>query len=213
MSDIYILGIGRNTINIIELAEDCGYTIGGLYHYDSTRNGEIYFGYRIDGSFEDVLEKEDILNKEFALSMGDINIKAKLYQKIKAKGGNLPTLIHPSCFVSRYSHIEGGVQILPHSIVEADTFIGEDTTITVNSVIAHNVRIGQHNLISGNVMVGAYTQIGNFTHIGQGSIAVSGKVEKIGDNCILGAGSVLLSSMPSNCVFAGNPAKFIKENK
>lgn len=32
---------------------------------------------------------------------------------------------------------------------------------------------------------------------------------EIGDNCILGAGSVLSSSMPANSVYAGVPAKFI----
>lgn len=32
---------------------------------------------------------------------------------------------------------------------------------------------------------------------------------EMGDNCILGAGSVLSSSMPSNSVYAGTPAKFI----
>lgn len=32
---------------------------------------------------------------------------------------------------------------------------------------------------------------------------------EMGDNCILGAGSVLNSSMPSNSVYAGTPAKFI----
>ena len=31
----------------------------------------------------------------------------------------------------------------------------------------------------------------------------------MGDNCILGAGSVLNSSTPPNSVFAGTPAKFI----
>lgn len=32
---------------------------------------------------------------------------------------------------------------------------------------------------------------------------------KMGNNCILGAGSVLSSSMPDNSVYAGVPAKFI----
>lgn len=32
---------------------------------------------------------------------------------------------------------------------------------------------------------------------------------QMGDNCILGAGSVLNSSMPNNTVYAGTPAKFI----
>lgn len=34
---------------------------------------------------------------------------------------------------------------------------------------------------------------------------------EIGDNCILGANSVLTDSMPSNTVYAGNPAKYVCE--
>lgn len=32
----------------------------------------------------------------------------------------------------------------------------------------------------------------------------------IGDNVIVGAGSVVVKDVPSNCVVAGNPAKIIK---
>lgn len=95
-------------------------------------------------------------------------------------------------------------------IVEGDVEVGDDTSLTVNTVIAHSVKIGPHNLISGNVMIGAYASIGTYNHIGQGSVVVSGKVGHIGDNCILGAGAVLVSDMDSNCVFKGNPAKFLR---
>lgn len=33
---------------------------------------------------------------------------------------------------------------------------------------------------------------------------------KIGDNVIIGAGSVVVRDVPDNCVVAGNPAKIIK---
>ena len=33
---------------------------------------------------------------------------------------------------------------------------------------------------------------------------------KIGDNVIIGAGSVVVKDIPSNCIAAGNPAKVIK---
>lgn len=213
MEDIYILGIGRNSINIIELAQDCGYHIKGLIHYDASRNGEKYFNFPVIGSFQELISQDFVREKNFALSMGDLFYKRQLFEKLILMGGNVPSLIHPSCFISKYSTIERGVQILPHSIIEADSVIGEDTSITVNSVIAHNVKVGKHNLISGNVMVGAYCNLGNMTHIGQGSVIVSGKVKKIGDYSILGAGSVLISDMPSNEVWAGNPAKFIKNNQ
>ena len=35
---------------------------------------------------------------------------------------------------------------------------------------------------------------------------------KIGNNVIIGAGSVVVKDVPDNCVVAGNPAKIIKNN-
>lgn len=205
-NDVYILGIGRNTVTIMDLVEDCGYTIKGLLHYNHERVGEEYFGNKIVGSFEEILSKPSLEGISFVLSMGDVHIREEIYERIISKGGNVPTLIHPSCIVSKRAQIGNGVQIMPMSIVQGDTVIGENTVITVNSVIAHSVTIGSHCLISGNVMVGAYSKVNDLTHIGQGSIVVSGKVDSIGKNCVLGAGAVLTKNMPDSTVFVGNPA-------
>jgi maltose O-acetyltransferase len=50
-------------------------------------------------------------------------------------------------------------------------------------------------------------KIGNNVFIGTSTIIMPGV--EIGDNVIVGAGSVVTKSIPSNVVFAGNPAKFI----
>ena len=210
MKEIYILGIGHNSITTIDLCCDCGYEIKGLIHYNQDRTGEVFFGHKIIGSFDEYLNKDFCKGKNFALSMGNMQIKSSLFKTILDLGGNVPTLIHPSSYISSNSKIGRGVQIMQQCIVEGDVVIEDDTSITVNTVIAHSVKIGKHNLISGNVMVGAYAEIGQYNHIGQSSVVVSGKVKYIGDYCILGAGAVLVSNMDSNCVFKGNPAKFLR---
>ena len=53
----------------------------------------------------------------------------------------------------------------------------------------------------GRIKIGKNCFIGNNCTFLPGS--------KMGDNCILGAGSLLNSSMPDNSVYAGVPAKFI----
>lgn len=53
----------------------------------------------------------------------------------------------------------------------------------------------------GRIKIGKNCFVGNNCTFLPGS--------QMGDNCILGAGSVLNSSMPSNSVYAGVPAKFI----
>ena len=208
--DIYVLGIGHNTLNIVELAIDCGYKIAGLIHYDSSRTGEIYNGFPIIGSFEEMLLPELVAGRRYALSMGDLSIRSYLFKEITKLKGELPSLIHPSSYVSRYAQIGKGVQIQPHCVIESETIIGDNTTVVVNTIVHHNVTISHDDFIAGNVVVGAYTHIGYFVQIGQGAVIVSGKVKNIGNNCILGAGSVLLENMEDNSVYVGNPARFLK---
>ncbi len=49
--------------------------------------------------------------------------------------------------------------------------------------------------------------IGNHTFIGQRAIILPGIT--IGNNCIVGAGSIVTKNIPDSQVWAGNPAKFI----
>ena len=84
MKDIYILGVGCNTVVYIDLVESCGYRVVGLYHYEEGRTGEIYFGHKIIGSNEELFSL-DLSGKQFAISVGDNKIRSSLYNKILYK--------------------------------------------------------------------------------------------------------------------------------
>lgn len=51
-------------------------------------------------------------------------------------------------------------------------------------------------------------EIGDDCFIGMNSIILKGT--KLGNNVIVGAGSVVHDSFPDNCIIAGNPAKIVK---
>jgi acetyltransferase-like isoleucine patch superfamily enzyme len=53
----------------------------------------------------------------------------------------------------------------------------------------------------------AHTWIGNSCFIGARAIILPGI--RIGDGCIVGAGSVVTSDVPARCAVAGNPARII----
>ena len=55
----------------------------------------------------------------------------------------------------------------------------------------------------------APVKIGKCVWLGAGVIVLPGV--EIGDNCVIGAGSVVTKNVPANCVAVGNPCRVIRE--
>lgn len=85
-------------------------------------------------------------------------------------------------------------------------YIGDDVLIGHNVVIAtlnHLVEPAKRN-----GMIPKSVHISNKVWIGSNSTILPGVT--IGENSIIGAGSVVTKDIPANTVYAGNPARFIK---
>lgn len=81
--------------------------------------------------------------------------------------------------------------------------INKDTVFGENCILRHSTTIGNKGefdrvcpIIGNNVNIGAH-------------VCILGDIE-IGNNVIIGAGSMITKSIPSNCVVVGNPARIIK---
>lgn len=207
---IYILGVGRNTPVYIDLALTCNYEIGGLFHYNNEKNGQLIHGFEILGSFEDLFSQYKIAGKNFAMSMGDNKIRRDISLKIRENGGMTPNLINPTAYVSRFVKMGTGVVVHANASIQADVIIGDDSVISFNVDLVHNSVIEEGCFIAGGSIVGAYTNVKKFAFIGIGAKVVSGKVAYIGENSKIGAGSVVINNVEDNSIVAGVPAKKIQ---
>ena len=95
------------------------------------------------------------------------------------------------------------------------TFIGAGFKVIHGQglVVNKSTRIGnfvtlRHNTTIGNSKSGGKSpKIGNYVDIGANCVVI-GDVE-IGENSIIGAGSVIVKSVPPNSVVVGNPGRVI----
>ena len=141
------------------------------------------------------------------------------------------------CQLSKFSQVGKGCVIRgPGTFTGSHISLGDNVTIGTDSVflssdayikIGSNVLFGPHVfIITGNHrinVVGQYITevteklpendadvvIGDDVWIGAGSIILKGV--QIGEGCVIGAGSVVTKSLEPYGVYAGNPAKNIKD--
>ncbi|MDQ9094139.1 acyltransferase [Pseudoalteromonas haloplanktis] len=98
-------------------------------------------------------------------------------------------------------------------------FIGDNTTITGATLLGHDASpcvFLDELIVKKNVWSSGSRKsfrdpirVGNNVFVGHGAIILPGVA--IGDNTIVAAGSVVIKNLESDSVYAGNPAKKVKD--
>lgn len=210
MEKIVLVGGGGHCKVIIDIIKSVRkYKIVGIT--DANTKDEQIIGVPIIGN-DDVLE--DLYNQgvENAFvcvgALGSIQIRNKIFDKLKSIGFNIPKLIHKNAIVSPYAKIGEGTCIMAGSIVNPGAVIEENCIINTGSIIEHDCLIGKNTHISPKASVAGGSKIGHDCHIGTGSTIIQGI--KIGNNVVVGAGAVVLDNIEDNVTAVGIPSKIIK---
>lgn len=149
-------------------------------------------------------------------------------------------MIHPTADV-KAKNIGNGTNIWQFCVVFADARIGENCNICAHVLIENDVKIGDNVTVKSgvqlwdgvtledNVFIGPNvtftndkfprskvypeqflrTVIKKGASVGANSTILAGVT--IGENAMIGAGSVVTHDVPANEVWLGNPAKFLRK--
>lgn len=143
----------------------------------------------------------------FVVALGDPKWKCH-YAEIALRNGGVPySLIEKSASVGVHSKIGMGCLILGNVRVSVNCYVGDFVSLSYSCVIGHDAKIGSF------CHIGAFGFMGGFSELGE-RVTMYPRVsvlphKKVGDNAILGAGSVCLRNVKPGVTVFGIPAKEI----
>lgn len=205
MKSLILIGGGGHCKSVIEVAESAGYEIKGILDMPDEVGKEVLPGHKVIGTDDEIpLYVEEC---DFVITVGFIKnpaIRIKLYNKVKAAGGRLATIIASTAHVSKYAELGEGTVIMHHAFVNACAKIGDNCIINTFVNIEHDAEVGNQCHISTGTMVNGECKIGDNCFIGSQSVCAN--CIEIASDIIVGAGSVVRKSIRMKGIYAGNPA-------
>ena len=207
MKNLVVVGGGGFAKEVIWLARDCGFNVVGVLDDAFVSAGVTVSDVELLGKVEDWLQYQDC---SFIVAIGSPRTRATVVEKMNALGKpDFATLIHPSVQMSSFVQIGRGTLICAGTILTVDIKLGSHVILNLNVTVGHESIIGDYVTVapmvavSGNVCLDEYTEVGTGASIKQGL--------KLHRGSMLGMGSVLTKEIPANTIFAGNPAKRLRE--
>ena len=122
-------------------------------------------------------------------------------------------IIHENCFIGPFVEIQKNVSVGENTKIQSHSFICELVDIGRNCFIGHGV-VFINDLFSeggpagGNINKWRTTKISDNVSIGSNATILPVSITK---NVVIGAGSVVTKDITKSGVYAGNPAKLIRQ--
>ena len=141
------------------------------------------------------------------IAVGDNHIRWSKHCLLRDAGSNIVSVIHPFSAISEFVTLGPGSVVMPGAVINIGSTLGQACIVNTGATIDHDCQIheavhicpGAH--LAGGVIVEQYSQLGI------GSLVC--QMVHIGENVMLGAGTVVIDNVEANSKMVGNPARLI----
>lgn len=192
------------------IGEDGFFEIVGFLDDDQAKQGIQVRGLPVLGTSQMLYECRRLGVQAAFVPIGNNTKRLQLLEM--ARGANLvtPPFIHRSANVSVDATIGEAVYILPQAVVMPYAVIEDGCMISMNCSIAHHTVIRQGGFVSTGVNLGANIRVGPRAFLGIGCTVMTG-VRQVGEDAVVGAGAVVIKSVPDGATVVGVPARELKQ--
>ena len=154
-------------------------------------------------------ERDEYRDCDFYVCMGyrHRRTKAEILVRLEALGRRLPSVIHPTSWVSPTARVGPGVFIYPMCVVDKGVVLDAGVVLNNAVTVSHDSIIGSAGYLSPGVTVSGEVRIGECVFVGSG--ATIANLITIGQNVTVGVGTVVTRDVGSDLSVIGNPMKIL----
>ncbi len=202
MKNVVIIGTGGHAkviTDIVLSARD--HLVGFLTSDDSIEN---FMGWPVLGKDT---EYHQFMDCCFVIAIGNPQVRERISKNLT--GAKWYTAIHPSASISTINTTIGsGSVIMANAVVNPCAKIGNHCIINSNATVEHENIIDDFVHISVGTKLAGAVRVGKRTWIGIGASVSNGI--SICQDCMIGAGAVVVKNIESPGTYVGIPAHKIK---
>jgi len=204
---VLIYGSGGFGRAVAWLAHDADYDVLAFIDDDSSRWGQQVNGIPVI-SIDEAAQK--YIDVPVTIAIAHPSTRKTISEKVKERGFDFATLIHPKTLKSELVEIGKGCIIKAGNIINVNVKIKDFVHINLGCIIGHDVIIHDFATLALGVRVSGWVFIHEGVFIGTGAVIINGTPDaplEIGSYAVVGAGAVVTRSVPPGVTVVGVPAK------
>ena len=207
MRDLVIVGAGgfaRETA----AAAGPAWNVVGFLDDDPALHGTIRSGLPILGPVGDAAA----FDAAIVVCVGNprnYRARRQIVERLGLPAHRYATVIHPSVVIDAGSVVGPGSVLLAGTVLTADVTVGAHVAVMPHVVLTHDDMVGDYATVASGVRLGGGAVLQQGAYVGAGALVREGVT--VGAWSLLGMGSVVLHDVPPGQIWAGNPARLLRE--
>ncbi len=169
------------------------------------RRGEPFGPARVLGGGDSLPTLRDQGVTHAIVGIGSCKARMSLSDRILEAGLELATAIHPSAVLASDVKVGPGSVIAAQAVVNPGAQLGTSVIVNTSASVDHDCSVGDFVHLAPGVRLAGDVSVGRATWVGIGSVVIEKR--RIGEDCLVGAGSVVVRDIPDGTVAYGNPAR------
>lgn len=139
---------------------------------------------------------------------GNFSSKKLIVERLDLSPERYATLIHPTAVLPPSCDLGEGTVILAGAVATTDVEIGAHVGVMPHTVLTHDNRLDDFVTVGAGVRIAGGVRVEEGAYLGSGSLIRENRT--IGSWALVGMGAVVTRDVPAGEVWAGNPARFLR---